>query len=210
MLATLVESDSQSRPCLSAITCSRQDTQGEVCMHADVQLDEGRERCCAEAAACSRRRACAHAGAGDDGEDTGARALKRPRLVWTPKLHQCFVEAVEQLGLKSAVPKTIMQVNSGLLGSCSMLQGQKWFWPDGQQMSCAHKMCRCLGPSACVSSPAMRVPSSIRHSTMTAGDQPQYGACSFRAADECGGLDTRERGQPPAEVSGAAEKGCTC
>ncbi len=48
----------------------------------------------------------------DDGEDTLARALKRPRLVWTPKLHQRFIEAVEQLGLKVAVPKTIMQVLS--------------------------------------------------------------------------------------------------
>ena len=48
----------------------------------------------------------------DEGEDTLARALKRPRLVWTPKLHQRFVEAVEQLGLKIAVPKTIMQVLS--------------------------------------------------------------------------------------------------
>ena len=52
-------------------------------------------------------RMCWHA---DEGEDTLARALKRPRLVWTPKLHQRFIEAVEQLGLKVAVPKTIMQV----------------------------------------------------------------------------------------------------
>ena len=48
----------------------------------------------------------------DEGEDTLARALKRPRLVWTPKLHARFVEAVEQLGLKVAVPKTIMQVGA--------------------------------------------------------------------------------------------------
>ncbi|CAL8471032.1 g10574 [Coccomyxa elongata] len=46
----------------------------------------------------------------DDAEDNQARALKRPRLVWTAKLHQCFVDAVEQLGLKNAVPKTIMQL----------------------------------------------------------------------------------------------------
>lgn len=45
----------------------------------------------------------------DDVDDNQARALKRPRLVWTAKLHQCFVDAVEQLGLKNAVPKTIMQ-----------------------------------------------------------------------------------------------------
>jgi SHAQKYF class myb-like DNA-binding protein len=39
-----------------------------------------------------------------------ARALKRPRLVWTPQLHALFEEAVGKLGLEKAVPKTIMQV----------------------------------------------------------------------------------------------------
>ena len=46
--------------------------------------------------------------AGD--QDEFAKAVKRPRLVWTPQLHQRFVDAVKQLGVKSAVPKTIMQV----------------------------------------------------------------------------------------------------
>ena len=46
----------------------------------------------------------------DPGEDYQARALKRPRLVWTAQLHQRIVDAVKQLGLKNAVPKTIMQV----------------------------------------------------------------------------------------------------
>ncbi|KFK27483.1 protein phytoclock 1 [Arabis alpina] len=36
--------------------------------------------------------------------------LKRPRLVWTPKLHKRFVEVVAHLGIKNAVPKTIMQL----------------------------------------------------------------------------------------------------
>lgn len=39
-----------------------------------------------------------------------ARALKRPRLVWTPQLHKLFEEAVQKLGVDKAVPKTIMQV----------------------------------------------------------------------------------------------------
>eukprot|EP00252_Welwitschia_mirabilis_P009933 TRINITY_DN22889_c0_g1_i1.p1 TRINITY_DN22889_c0_g1~~TRINITY_DN22889_c0_g1_i1.p1 ORF type:complete len:230 (+),score=28.75 TRINITY_DN22889_c0_g1_i1:332-1021(+) len=39
-----------------------------------------------------------------------ARTLKRPRLVWTPQLHKRFVDAVAQLGIKNAVPKTIMQL----------------------------------------------------------------------------------------------------
>lgn len=43
-------------------------------------------------------------------EESAARTLKRPRLVWTPQLHKRFVEAVSQLGIKNAVPKTIMQL----------------------------------------------------------------------------------------------------
>lgn len=39
-----------------------------------------------------------------------ARTLKRPRLVWTPELHKRFVDAVSHLGVKTAVPKTIMQL----------------------------------------------------------------------------------------------------
>ena len=40
----------------------------------------------------------------------GARAVKRPRLVWTPQLHKRFEEAINKLGVDKAVPKTIMQV----------------------------------------------------------------------------------------------------
>nr|CAD1829130.1 unnamed protein product [Ananas comosus var. bracteatus] len=48
------------------------------------------------------------AGAGEE----PARTLKRPRLVWTPQLHKRFVDAVAHLGIKNAVPKTIMQLMS--------------------------------------------------------------------------------------------------
>lgn len=44
--------------------------------------------------------------------DDQARTLKRPRLVWTPQLHKRFVDAVAHLGIKNAVPKTIMQLMS--------------------------------------------------------------------------------------------------
>ncbi|XP_072975027.1 transcription factor PCL1-like [Typha angustifolia] len=44
------------------------------------------------------------------GEDSSAKTLKRPRLVWTPQLHKRFVEVVAHLGIKNAVPKTIMQL----------------------------------------------------------------------------------------------------
>ncbi|XP_031496257.1 transcription factor MYBC1-like [Nymphaea colorata] len=44
------------------------------------------------------------------GVDEPARTLKRPRLVWTPQLHKRFVDAVAHLGIKNAVPKTIMQL----------------------------------------------------------------------------------------------------
>ncbi|GAB2210070.1 hypothetical protein Drorol1_Dr00015323 [Drosera rotundifolia] len=45
-------------------------------------------------------------------EQDQARTLKRPRLVWTPQLHKRFVDAVSHLGIKNAVPKTIMQLMS--------------------------------------------------------------------------------------------------
>ncbi|CAL0322908.1 unnamed protein product [Lupinus luteus] len=47
-----------------------------------------------------------------NGADEPARTLKRPRLVWTAQLHKRFVDAVAHLGIKSAVPKTIMQFMS--------------------------------------------------------------------------------------------------
>jgi SHAQKYF class myb-like DNA-binding protein len=39
-------------------------------------------------------------------------AGKRPRLVWSPALHSRFVDAVTHLGIKAAVPKTIMQARA--------------------------------------------------------------------------------------------------
>ncbi|EEH54780.1 g2-like myb-family transcription factor [Micromonas pusilla CCMP1545] len=45
-----------------------------------------------------------------DGSEDDAQALKRPRLVWTPPLHKRFVDAVSHLGIRNAVPKTIMQL----------------------------------------------------------------------------------------------------
>ncbi|ESQ40421.1 hypothetical protein EUTSA_v10014387mg [Eutrema salsugineum] len=50
--------------------------------------------------------------AADSAGDEPARTLKRPRLVWTPQLHKRFVDAVAHLGIKNAVPKTIMQLMS--------------------------------------------------------------------------------------------------
>ncbi|THU51737.1 hypothetical protein C4D60_Mb06t34200 [Musa balbisiana] len=46
----------------------------------------------------------------DSSDDHSARALKRPRLVWTPQLHKRFIDVVAHLGIKNAVPKTIMQL----------------------------------------------------------------------------------------------------
>ncbi|KFK26110.1 hypothetical protein AALP_AA8G204000 [Arabis alpina] len=43
------------------------------------------------------------------GGEEQARTVKRQRLVWTPQLHKRFVDAVAHLGIKNAVPKTIMQ-----------------------------------------------------------------------------------------------------
>jgi len=48
----------------------------------------------------------------ENGNDDGSArtASKRARLVWTPQLHKRFVEVVSHLGIKNAVPKTIMQM----------------------------------------------------------------------------------------------------
>jgi len=61
---------------------------------------------CAELEADSALRA---ENSSDDPSST-ARALKRSRLVWTPQLHKRFVDVVGHLGIKNAVPKTIMQL----------------------------------------------------------------------------------------------------
>ncbi|KAI3954660.1 hypothetical protein MKW98_019791 [Papaver atlanticum] len=49
-------------------------------------------------------------GGGGGGEDDTDRNSKRVRLVWTPQLHKRFVDVVGHLGIKNAVPKTIMQL----------------------------------------------------------------------------------------------------
>lgn len=47
----------------------------------------------------------------ENGDDSGlSRAVKRPRLVWTPQLHKRFVDVIEHLGIDKAVPKTIMEM----------------------------------------------------------------------------------------------------
>ncbi|CAI9756979.1 unnamed protein product [Fraxinus pennsylvanica] len=59
-----------------------------------------------------------------DDQSAAAKTLKRPRLVWTPQLHKRFVDVVAHLGLKNAVPKTIMLDVEGLIESL-WLNGQK-------------------------------------------------------------------------------------
>jgi hypothetical protein len=69
------------------------------------------------AAAAAAQAAAGGAGGGGvfdpAADDDGTRALKRSRLVWTPQLHRRFLDAVEKLGDKAAVPKTIMNVRDG-------------------------------------------------------------------------------------------------
>lgn len=75
-----------------------------------------------------------------------ARTLKRPRLVWTPQLHKRFVDAVAHLGIKNAVPKTIMQLMNveGLTREnvASHLQKYRLYLKRMQGLSSE-------GPSAC-------------------------------------------------------------
>ncbi|MBA0774468.1 hypothetical protein Gotri_009676 [Gossypium trilobum] len=46
----------------------------------------------------------------ENSDDPSGKAVKRQRLVWTPQLHKRFVDVVAHLGIKNAVPKTIMQL----------------------------------------------------------------------------------------------------
>lgn len=46
----------------------------------------------------------------EEGDSGIEKTLKRQRLVWTPQLHKRFVDVVARLGIKNAVPKTIMQL----------------------------------------------------------------------------------------------------
>lgn len=61
---------------------------------------------------CSSAELGGGGGGGGGADQEPARTLKRPRLVWTPQLHKRFVDAVAHLGIKNAVPKTIMQLMS--------------------------------------------------------------------------------------------------
>lgn len=80
-------------------------------------------------------------GGGSSGGDESARTLKRPRLVWTPQLHKRFVDAVAHLGIKNAVPKTIMQLMSvdGLTREnvASHLQKYRLYLKRMQGLNCA-------------------------------------------------------------------------
>ncbi|KVI11954.1 transcription factor PCL1-like [Cynara cardunculus var. scolymus] len=49
-------------------------------------------------------------GGAGEADDSSTKTSKRTRLVWTPQLHKRFVEVVARLGVKNAVPKTIMQL----------------------------------------------------------------------------------------------------
>ncbi|CAA2984372.1 late blight resistance homolog R1B-17 [Olea europaea subsp. europaea] len=46
------------------------------------------------------------------GLDNLAPRLRRPQVVWTPQLHNRFVDAVAHLGIQNAVPRTILQLMS--------------------------------------------------------------------------------------------------
>jgi SHAQKYF class myb-like DNA-binding protein len=58
----------------------------------------------------------------EEAEEMQARALKRPRLVWSPQLHKVFEEAVQKIGINKAVPKTIMQVRMTAEAVCALGQ----------------------------------------------------------------------------------------
>jgi SHAQKYF class myb-like DNA-binding protein len=68
----------------------------------------------------------------EDGDaDGAARAIKRPRLVWTAQLHKRFEEAIQKLGENRAVPKSIMQVSTLVRSLCQCLCHQSWYQLHG-------------------------------------------------------------------------------
>ncbi|GAA0184860.1 winged helix/forkhead transcription factor [Lithospermum erythrorhizon] len=46
----------------------------------------------------------------DGGEIVSSSSFKKPRMVWTAELHEQFVDVVNKMGLKNAVPKKILEV----------------------------------------------------------------------------------------------------
>ncbi|KAK9824185.1 hypothetical protein WJX72_008403 [[Myrmecia] bisecta] len=80
--------------------------------YAEQDADSG-----SELPATSSKRApeSGEASEGDDvarqwGSTSQRRAMKKPRMAWTPELHARFLNAVNHLGVKNAVPKTILQL----------------------------------------------------------------------------------------------------
>eukprot|EP00963_Diacronema_lutheri_P013493 scaffold2636_cov340-Pavlova_lutheri.AAC.155 len=57
-----------------------------------------------------KAKAAAHARSHPSSSEEEDRPIKKPRLVWTPELHNRFMNAVNHLGIKNAVPKTILQL----------------------------------------------------------------------------------------------------
>lgn len=78
----------------------------EVVAVADEEIEEEEEEEAEESDSKKARRNESP----EEADSAAAKALKRPRLVWTPQLHKRFVDVVAHLGIKNAVPKTIMQL----------------------------------------------------------------------------------------------------
>ena len=79
----------------------------------DDANDDARQKDDGDAAATERSPRGATRDRPDDEPSSGvsaSRASKKPRLVWTPELHMRFMNAVNHLGIKHAVPKTILQL----------------------------------------------------------------------------------------------------
>lgn len=113
--------------------------------------------------------------AGGGGAGSGeepARTLKRPRLVWTPQLHKRFVDAVAHLGIKNAVPKTIMQLMSvdGLTREnvASHLQKYRLYLKRMQGLSSS------AGPGGAPAPGPMSAAEAAEHHLFAAGPLPHH------------------------------------
>lgn len=106
---TLFDVNRASRNTLSLLRSN----QAMSCEVEDIEEDEEPDRDGSGSDSRKHRKIDSVTEEADAEADSAVRTtetIKRPRLVWTPQLHKRFVDVVAHLGIKNAVPKTIMQL----------------------------------------------------------------------------------------------------
>ena len=130
---------------------------------------------------------------------------KKTRLVWTAELHTRFLFAVEQIGLRTAVPRTILQARALLhaQGHTDMSETQYVTSASCSELRRCTVLCcvalRCVA-LRCVALRCVALRCVARHCTHQAADRTPF----VPAGHECGGLDAREHRVASAKVPALA------